>query len=77
MAKQNRYQAYRGRSNRSGPLKVLVIVLAVVLLVLAAIFFWLQNYMVYTPDGVRLELPFGLYHPPAPPPPTPPPNSRW
>lgn len=63
MARRSGYQSYRGRSGRSGPLKILVILLAVVLLVLAAVFFWLQDYMVYTPDGVQLELPFGRSDP--------------
>jgi len=63
VAKQNGYQSYRGRSGRSGPLKVLVILLAIILLALAAVFFWLQDYVVYTPDGIRLDLPFGQSSP--------------
>lgn len=58
MAKRGSYHSYRGKSKRSGPLKVLVILLAVLLLVLAIAFFWLQDYMVFTADGVHLELPF-------------------
>ena len=63
MAKRSSYQSYRGRSKRSGPLKILVVLLAILLLVLAVAFFWLQDYMVFTADGVHLELPFSHSEP--------------
>lgn len=73
MANRNGYQSYRGRSGRAGPLKVLVIVLAIILLVLAAVLFWLQNYLVYTADGIQIQLPFFQSADPTPAP-TPPPT---
>lgn len=50
-----RYKAYRGRRRRGG---VLVAVLLVVIALAAAAFFVLPEYLVYTEDGVRLDLPF-------------------
>ena len=55
MSRRSSYSPYRGRSGRSGVLKVIVLVLAVVLAALAVVFFWLQNYLVYTADGWRLS----------------------
>ena len=47
---------------RRGPLKLILkiifglVLFAVVLAVV--IFFWFQSYIVYTPEGVRLDIPF-------------------
>ena len=53
------YTGYRGRSRGAKWLKILVVCLAVVLCLVVGAYFWLQQYLVYTSDGVRLELPFG------------------
>ena len=53
------YGSYRGRGGASGVLKVIAVVLAVILILAVAAFFYLQRYLVYTDDGqVRLEVPF-------------------
>ena len=53
------YGSYRGRGGASGVLKVIAVVLAVILILTVAAFFYLQRYLVYTDDGqVRLEVPF-------------------
>lgn len=53
------YGSYRGRGGASGVLKAIAFLLAIVLILAVAAFFYLQRYLVYTDDGqVRLEVPF-------------------
>ena len=53
------YGSYRGRSGTSAVLKGIIVVLAIILVLAVAAFFYLQRYMVYSDDGTaRLELPF-------------------
>ena len=54
----DRYNSYRGRSRFATGVKVLVAVLALALLAALAALFFLEPYIVYSSDGVRLELPF-------------------
>jgi hypothetical protein len=47
---------------RRGPFRLILkilfgLVLSAVLLAVV-VFFWFQSYIVYTPDGVRLDIPF-------------------
>lgn len=59
------YGGYRGRRTLTDVLRLIAIVLAVLVgLVLAGLFFG-QEYIVYTDDGVRLELPFLQQRPPS------------
>jgi hypothetical protein len=51
------YQSYRGRALHRF-LQVFLIILVVVLALAIAAFFFLQRYLVYSSDGVRLVLPF-------------------
>ncbi len=57
MASESR-KIYRKR----GPLRLILKIifgLALIAVILATvIFFWFQTYIVYTPDGVRLDIPF-------------------
>jgi len=57
------YGSYRGRSRARTFLKVVIAVLAIVLVLLVAAYFFLQKYMVVTSDGVRFELPFFVNKP--------------
>lgn len=52
------YGSYRGKSGFRTFLKIVAVALALVLALLVAAFFFLQRYIVYSADGVRLELPF-------------------
>ena len=48
---------YRGRRTVTDILRLIAIVLAVLVVLAVAAAFYLQKYLVYTDDGVRLELP--------------------
>ena len=52
------YGSYRGRSRFKTFLKILVIVVLILVILGAAAAVYLQQFLVVTPDGVRLELPF-------------------
>lgn len=52
------YGGYRGRKTLTDILRYIAIVLAVLVALLLAALFWGQEYLVYTDDGLRLELPF-------------------
>ena len=54
----NRYSGYRGRSTTTDKLRVIAIVLFVLVLLAVAALLIGQRYIVYTDDGIRLELPF-------------------
>lgn len=65
MSRNRRYHSYRGRSYQrprsAEPNRILratVAVLFVVTLILALVFFLLQDYVVYSDSGIRLELPW-------------------
>lgn len=55
---QRRYNGYQGRRTVWDVLRVIVCALVVVLILIAAGLMVGQRYLVYTDDGVRLELPF-------------------
>lgn len=57
MKRSGGYHAYRGRGRRWTGRTVLII-LAVILVLLILSFVYLSRYLVYTDDGVKLELPF-------------------
>lgn len=54
----NRYSGYRGRATATDKLRVVAIVLFVLVLLAVAALLVGQRYIVYTDDGIRLELPF-------------------
>lgn len=56
--RRNGYDPYHGRSRGRTVLKVLIGVLLVLLVVSIAALFFLEPYIHYSIDGVRLELPF-------------------
>lgn len=56
--KYYRYEGYRGRSTTTDKLKVVAGVLLVLVLLAVGGLFWGQKYIVYTDDGLRVELPF-------------------
>lgn len=56
MARSNR-DVYRGRRTATDVLRLIAIVLTVLVVLAVAGAFYLQKYLVYTDDGVRLELP--------------------
>lgn len=63
------YGSYHGQSKFRTFLKIVIVSLIIVLLLLVGAFFWLQQYIVYSADGVRLELPFLQDRDPSPTPP--------
>ena len=65
MSRNRRYHSYRGRPHQrprsAEPNRILrgtAVVLFVVFLLCALVFFLLQDYLVYSDTGVRLELPW-------------------
>lgn len=55
---RGRYSGYRGRPGVRDVLKIAAVLVALVALLAAAGLMIAQRYIVYTDDGVRLELPF-------------------
>ena len=53
------YSGYRGRRTIHDILKVIAIVLAVAVVLMVAVLLWGQQFLVFTDQGVRLNLPFG------------------
>lgn len=56
--RRNGYESYHGRSRGRNALKVLIGVLLVLLVLSVAALFFLEPYIRYSADGVRVELPF-------------------
>ena len=52
------YGGYRGRRTLTDILKMIAIVLAVAVVLVLGGLFLAQDYIVYTDEGLRLELPF-------------------
>ncbi len=65
MAKSRGYSTYRGRSPMRTFLKIVILLLTSVLILAILALFFLQKYIVYSTDGIRLELPFFSGRPPA------------
>lgn len=49
---------YKKRNSLKIALRALGILLAVLILLSVVVFFGFQKYIVYTPEGIRLEIPF-------------------
>ena len=49
---------YRGRGAGKTIAAVVIIVLVLCMIIYAALFFGLRKYAVYTPDGLRMEVPW-------------------
>ena len=58
MSGEKKIKVYKKRRPLKIALRVLGILTAVVVLLSVLIFFGFQKYIVYTPEGVRLEIPF-------------------
>lgn len=71
MRKNYGYGSYHGRGGFRTFLKAVIALLAAVLVVLVAGYFYLQQYAVVTDEGVRFELPFFQPKDPAPTPDSP------
>jgi len=56
--KEKKIKVYKKRRPLKVALTVLGILLAVLILLSIVVFFGFQKYIVYTPEGVRLEIPF-------------------
>lgn len=56
--RRNGYESYHGRSRGRTALKILIGVLLALLVLSVAALFFLEPYIRYSADGVRLELPF-------------------
>lgn len=57
MRNDREFGGYRGRGSISDVLRVIAVVLAVLVVLALALLFYAQRYLVYTSDGVHLELP--------------------
>lgn len=55
---RRRYGGYHGRTTARDALKLIIVLLVLLLLLAAAVLMFGQRYIIYTDDGVRLELPF-------------------
>ena len=55
---RRRYSGYRGRPWPKDALRLILTLLILLLILLAAGLMFGQRYIVYTDDGIRLELPF-------------------
>lgn len=53
-----KYGGYRGRRTLTDLLRIIAIILGVAVILVLAGLFLAQDYIVYTDDGIRLELPF-------------------
>ena len=54
------YSGYRGRRTATDVLRIVAVALGVLVALAAAALLYVQNHLVYTDDGVRVNLPFGL-----------------
>ena len=57
MKRSRGYHSYRGRG-RGRAARIVLITIAVLLVILILLFLYLSRFLVYTDDGVRLDLPF-------------------
>ena len=55
------YSGYRGRRTSTDVLRTVAIALGVLVVLVIAALLYLQSHLVYTDDGVRVDLPFGLF----------------
>ena len=58
MVRRRKEKIYRRRRPLRILLRVLGVSVVTTLILLVVIFFWFQRYIVHTPDGVRLDVPF-------------------
>lgn len=56
--KEKKIKVYKKRRPLKIALKVLAVLVIVLVFLSIIVFFGFQKYIVYTPDGVRLEIPF-------------------
>ncbi len=57
MAKET-YEIYQRRRPLKIFLKIMLSIILIVVVFAIVVFFWFQSYIVYTPDGIRLDIPF-------------------
>lgn len=53
-------QTYRGRNPLKTIFKTLLLIILILVISAVALFFYFQRYIVYTDDGIRLDLPFSI-----------------
>lgn len=53
-------QTYRGRNPLKTMLKVFFIIILTIVILAVVLFFYFQRYIVYTENGIRLDLPFSI-----------------
>jgi len=58
LSRRKKERIYRRRRPFRALLRVLIGLILVVCVLAVVIFFWFQRYIVHTPDGVRLDVPF-------------------
>lgn len=64
--RRSRYGTYRGEAKSTRILKGVIAVLAILLATGIAAFFLMEKYLVYTDEGIRLDLPFSRRETPQP-----------
>ncbi len=64
--RRNGYDSYHGRSRVRTFLKVLIVLLLVVLAVAVGALLWLEPYIDYSANGIKINLPFFQQKEPAP-----------
>lgn len=57
MAKES-YEIYQRRKPLKIILKLFISIVLIVIALAVIVFFWFQSYIVYTSDGIRLDIPF-------------------
>ena len=58
MARRPKERIYRRRRPLRTLIKVLGAAVLTIAILLVVVFFWFQSYIVYTPEGIRLDIPF-------------------
>lgn len=52
------YEIYQRRRPLKIILKIFLCIVLIAVVFAVVVFFWFQSYIVYTPDGIRLDIPF-------------------
>ena len=52
------YRGYQGKKPKKSPMKAVVVLLVLLVLLAVAGLLFVQSYLTYTDDGVRLDVPF-------------------
>ncbi|NLL38111.1 MAG: hypothetical protein GX254_00785 [Clostridiales bacterium] len=52
------YEIYQRRRPLKIFLKIMLSIIIIAIVFAVVVFFWFQSYIVYTPEGIRLDIPF-------------------